>query len=151
MGEDLQLREATADDVPAIAALLAAEGLPTFECGEDGARFRVIVDGETIVAAAGIESHGVDALLRSVVVAPEHRQRGLARRLTEHLVREARDGGHRCMYLLTMDADGYFERLGFSAIDRDVAPEPIRLSDQFRSQCPDSAVLMLRALAPASS
>ncbi len=99
-----------------------------------------------MVAAAGIECHGEAALLRSVVVAPACRGRGLARRLTERMAERARALGHDALYLLTMDADGYFEGLGFAAVSRDEAPEGIRGCRQFVEQCPDSAVLMRRAL-----
>ena len=151
MGDHLQPRAATAADAPAIAALLAAEGLPRVAAREVDAHFKVIAEGGTVIAAAGMESHGTDALLRSVVVAPAHRRRGLARRLTEHMAREARDSGHGSLFLLTMDAEACFGRLGFTVIDRDLAPEPIRRCEQFREQCPDSAVLMRRALEPAES
>lgn len=146
MSENLRLRAATAGDERAVAALLAAEGLPAAGSGEISTYFQVIDDGQDVVAAAGIESHGTEALLRSVVVAPAHRDRGLARRLTERMVGEARNRGHRALYLLTMDADGYFARLGFTTVAREAAPESIRESEQFREQCPDAAVLMCREL-----
>ena len=142
MAEHLQLRAATAFDVPAMEALLAAEGLPTGGVAEGIAHFQVLDNGEGVIAAAGIEPHGDNALLRSVVVAPQHRGRGLARRLTEGMAQHAREQGHEAVYLLTMDADGYFADLGFARIDRDDAPETIRSSEQFREQCPDTAVLM---------
>ena len=146
MAEHLQLRAATAVDVPAMEALLAAEGLPTGGVAEGIAHFQVLDDGAGVIAAAGIEPHGDSVLLRSVVVAPQHRGRGLARRLTERMVQHAREQGHDAMYLLTMDADGYFADLGFARIEREDAPESIRSSEQFREQCPDSAVLMRLAV-----
>jgi len=146
MGENLRLRAATAGDEQTLAALLTAEGLPAAEFAEGSTHFQVIDDGRTVVAAAGIESHGAAALLRSVVVAPDHRDRGLARRLTEHMAEYARGLGHETLYLLTMDADGYFAGLGFTVTARDDAPKEIRQCRQFREQCPDSAVLMRRTL-----
>jgi N-acetylglutamate synthase-like GNAT family acetyltransferase len=146
MGDNLQLRAATAGDEQTLTALLAAEGLPAAEFAEGSTHFQVIDDGQTVIAAAGIESHGAAALLRSVVVAPAHRDQGLARRLTEHMARAARELGHEALYLLTMDADGYFAGLGFATMAREDAPEEIRGCRQFREQCPDSAVLMRRTL-----
>ena len=146
MAEHPQPRAATAADLPAMEALLTAEGLPTGGVAEGIAYFQVLDDGDGIIAAAGIEPHGASALLRSVVVAPEHRGRGLARRLTEHMVEHARERGHDALYLLTIDADGYFADLGFTRISRDQAPAAIRGCEQYREQCPDTAVLMRLAV-----
>jgi N-acetylglutamate synthase-like GNAT family acetyltransferase len=146
MGDNLQLRAATVGDEQTLAALLSAEGLPAAEFAERSTHFEVIDDGDAVIAAAGLESHGAAALLRSVVVAPAHRGRGLARRLTELMVERARDLGHESLYLLTMDADAYFAGLGFTVVAREDAPEAIRRCRQFREQCPDSAVLMSRTL-----
>jgi N-acetylglutamate synthase-like GNAT family acetyltransferase len=146
MGDNLQLRAATVGDEQTLAALLSAEGLPAAEFAERSTHFEVIDDGDAVIAAAGLESHGAAALLRSVVVAPAHRGRGLARRLTELMVERARDLGHESLYIRTMDADAYFAGHGFTVVAREDAPEAIRRCRQFREQCPDSAVLMSRTL-----
>ncbi|NIS07109.1 MAG: GNAT family N-acetyltransferase [Gammaproteobacteria bacterium] len=146
MAGNARSRPATAADLPAVEALLAAEGLPTGGVGEILTHFRVMEDGHRVIAAAGIEPHGVSALLRSVVVAPEHRGRGLARRLSEDMLRHARELGCEALYLLTLDAEGYFAELGFTRIERDQAPDAIRTCRQYREQCPDTAVLMRLAL-----
>jgi N-acetylglutamate synthase-like GNAT family acetyltransferase len=148
MGEQLRLRAASGDDLPAVAALLAAEGLPAFDPAEGNTHFQVLDDGRAIVATAAIESHGSAALLRSVVVAPERRGQGLARRLTEHMAALAAERGHGALYLLTMDAADYFAALGFKAMPREEAPEEIRGTEQYRRQCPDSAVLMCKPITP---
>jgi len=146
MSEQLHLRAATRDDLPAMVALLAAEGLPEGGVTEGITHFQVLDDGHDVIATAGIEPHGSSALLRSVVVAPAYRGRGLARRLTERMAQNARALGHDSLYLLTMDADQYFSGLGFRPVSRDEAPEEIRCSRQYREQCPDSAVLMCMAV-----
>ena len=151
MGEQLHLRAASRDDLPAVAALLAAEGLPGFDPAEGNTHFQVLDDGRGIVATAAIEGHGRAALLRSVVVAPERRGQGLARRLTEHMTALAGARGHKALYLLTMDAADYFAGLGFEPMARDQAPEEIRETEQYRRQCPDSAVLMCKSLAPSQA
>jgi N-acetylglutamate synthase-like GNAT family acetyltransferase len=148
MSEQLRLRAADGDDLSAVAALLAAEDLPPFDPAEGNTHFQVLDNGQGVVATAGLESHGASALLRSVVVAPEQRGRGLARWLTEHMTALAGERGHRTLYLLTMDAADYFAGLGFARVLRDQAPEEIRATRQFREQCPDSAVLMCKRIAP---
>ncbi len=142
----MHLRVATRDDLPAMVALLAAEGLPEGGVAEGITHFHVLEDGHGVVATAGIEPCGASALLRSVVVAPAHRGRGLARRLTDCAIRHARELGHDTVYLLTMDAHEYFSGLGFTRVSRDEAPPEIRSCQQYREQCPDSAVLMRAAV-----
>ncbi|MDX1432170.1 MAG: hypothetical protein R3286_06940, partial [Gammaproteobacteria bacterium] len=60
-------RPASAPDLPAILALLAAAGLPT-EGVADGLDGFCVVDLEgDVIAAGGVEAHGRAGLLRSVV------------------------------------------------------------------------------------
>jgi len=146
MGGQWHLRAATSDDLPAMQALLAAESLPEGGVAEGIAHFQVLDDGRDIVATAGIEPLGSSALLRSVVVVPACRGRGLARRLTECMAQRARELGFESLYLLTMDADEFFAGLGFIRVSRDEAPEEVRRCRQYREQCPDSAVLMRKAV-----
>lgn len=129
-----------------MAALLAAEGLPEGGVAEGIMHFQVLDDGHGVVATAGIELHGESGLLRSVVVAPACRGRGLARRLTEQMVARARALGLESLYLLTMDADAYFAGLGFTPVSRDQAPADIQRCQQFSEQCPDTAVLMRKVI-----
>lgn len=129
-----------------MAALLAAEGLPEGGIAEGITHFVVLDDGQGVIAAAGIEPHGASGLLRSVVVAPACRGRGLARRLTECMLERARALGLASLYLLTTDADAYFAGLGFAPVTRDEAPEEIQHCQQFTELCPDTAVLMRKAV-----
>ena len=87
-----------------------------------------------------------DALLRSIVVAPEARQRGLGALITEGIAAHACDVGVQRLWLLTTDAMSFFEKLGWRAVDRKFAPETIARSRQFSGLCPSSATLMTRAL-----
>lgn len=146
MIESLQLRTATSDDLGTICMLLAAEGLPTDGVAEAIEHFLVFEDGDAVVAAAGAELHGVSALLRSVVVAPGHRGRGLAGRLVTAMIEHARALGSTAVYLLTTDADGYFRDHGFERVSRDTAPAEILACQEFRELCPDTAILMRREI-----
>lgn len=146
MSDALTLRDAGRGDQAAIDALLAAEGLPPVGIAEGIMHFQVLTDARGVVAVAGIEPCGSAALLRSVVVAPACRGRGLARRLTEQMVVRAEALGMDSLYLLTMDADGYFAELGFARVPREQAPKDIQRTRQYREQCPDTAVLMKRTI-----
>ena len=89
---------------------------------------------------------GEDALLRSVVVANEARGRGLSLAIISALAEEARLAHTKNLWLLTTNASLLFARLGWSSVERSMAPPPIAASRQFTSLCPASATLMVRAL-----
>ena len=147
MDVDFRIERATASDVAAIARLLAAAELPTAGVGEGIDGFVVARDGPYVLAVAGTERYDDAVLLRSLVVAPEARSRGLGARLVdERLSDGAREGAGEA-YLLTTTAETFFARLGFVAIRRDDVPDGVRASEEFTSLCPASATVMHRAIA----
>ena len=60
-------------DAAAIDALLRAADLPADDFADHLAHFLVARRGDAVVGAVGLELHGRDALLRSLVVAPGER------------------------------------------------------------------------------
>jgi amino-acid N-acetyltransferase len=99
-----------------------------------------------LVGIAGVEMYGDGALLRSVAVDPEWRDRGIARLLTDRALDTARAEGVESVFLLTTTAEGYFPKVGFEAISRDAVPAGVQQSIEFRGACPDTAVIMRRRL-----
>ncbi len=125
---------------------LRAEGLPDDDIDAHGVRlFAFDQDGDT-VGYGGLEIHGGHALLRSIVVDPAYRREGVGRRIVEFLSANAAREGVRRTFLLTTGARGYFERMGFVAVDRRDAPTAILAARQATRLCPASAVLMAKAL-----
>ena len=136
-----------APDLNIVRQLLQPAGLPIEDIGDNPlARFYLIeMDGKT-AGVAGVELHATDALLRSLMVRPEYRGRGLAAQLVSHIQQAAAAQGAMALYLLTTDAAEYFKRLGFFAIARDAAPDSIRRTREFTHLCPDNATLLCRIL-----
>jgi len=137
------------DDVPraAIMRLLTEAQLPTADI-DPGPRQRFLgarADG-TWWGIVAIEPMGDAALLRSLAVAPAPRSQGIGRRLVQAAEILARSLGAREIYLLTVGAAPYFERLGFDSIARADAPAALRASTQFTSLCPASATVMKKPL-----
>lgn len=134
----------------AVEALLRASGLPLtgldtwFPGGFAVAR----VAGE-LVGAAGSESYGEDALLRSVVVAPAQRGRGIAQALVADRIAWLYSHGARAVWLLTSDATSFFERLGFVRADRGALPVALQRSTQLSLPVCSTAVAMQLDLASA--
>jgi arsenate reductase (thioredoxin) len=140
------LRAATDEDLQAVVLLLRAADLPTD--GVEGLVRDLVVgvapDG--LVAAGALERYGHHALLRSVVVSPSERGRGLGRRVVEDRLRHAASTGMASVYLLTTTAETFFAELGFEPVDREEVPDAVRRSREFVSLCPASAVAMHRVV-----
>jgi len=145
----MEFQRATVKDVPAVEALLVDAGLPldgaaaAFDLGVVG---RDVSDGP-VVAAAAIERFGDDGLLRSVVVAPDHRGGGAGRDLVAAAEALARESGIRDLWLLTETAIDWFPRLGYEAVERPVAVAAVGDSIEFTTVCRDTGVPMHRSLA----
>jgi amino-acid N-acetyltransferase len=144
------LRPAQPADLSAIERLLTAGALPTAGVSEHLAGFLVAEEAGRVVGAAGVEVYGGAALLRSVVVDPGHRGRGLAGRLVrgllERLAREQVDQ----VFLLTTGAAGYFRRHGFAPIARDALPEALGASRELQDAACRTAQAMTLRLTRAS-
>ena len=141
----MQFRKPAEQDLEQVVALLAAADLPTADLTP--AHLALVADDDGIISGAvGIEHYGEVALLRSLVVAPGARGTGVGRRLVDALEANARGAGVLELWLLTIDADPFFARLGYGVERRDAAPPAIRATEEFSSLCPGNAVLMRKAL-----
>lgn len=144
---DLRIREASAGDLEAVQALLAAASLPL-----DGVtdffpdNYAIGVRGEEIVAAIGVESYDGHGLLRSAVVAESARGTGIGSRLTRERLDWSREQGLRDIYLLTTTAAAFFEKLGFVPVDRGAVPGAVAQAPEFAAICPSTATVMRREL-----
>ena len=147
------IRPAHTGDLREISRLLEAEGLPTAGIDEWLERFWVAeyrpADDEaevSLAGVAGLELYGETALLRSVAIAPAWRGTGLGRQLTERALGAAEAAGAHDVFLLTTTAEHYFPRMGFVCLAREEAPAALGRSAEFCGACPETAVLMRRAV-----
>lgn len=138
----LELRAATKADLSIIKQWLVQNHLPTEDISQVFDSLYLGTHQNTVVGIGGIERHGNDGLLRSVVIADAFRQRGYGQRLCRLLIQKAQAEGIQAVYLLTNTADTFFVRLGFEPINRHSAPVTMQHTTEFRSLCPDSAVCM---------
>ncbi|MDX1438877.1 MAG: arsenic resistance N-acetyltransferase ArsN2 [Rubricoccaceae bacterium] len=138
---------AAPSDFEAVAALLKSADL----CYEDltpahMAHFLAERDGEQLIGTVGLEVTGTDALLRSLVVSPEHRGSGLGVQLVDDIETLARKTGVKNLFLLTTTADGFFDKRGYERIERSSVPAAIAATTEFKTFCPDSAACMQKRL-----
>ncbi|AKQ53918.1 MULTISPECIES: arsenic resistance N-acetyltransferase ArsN2 [Pseudomonadota] len=132
---------------PDLALALQEAVLPTDDLAEPGRSFfaYATVSGER-VGYGGFERLGRDVLVRSLVVLPHARHRGIGGGMFALLLRRAFDEGGRDAWLLTTTAAPFFERAGFKPIERSAAPAAILATRQAASLCPSSAVLLGRRM-----
>lgn len=142
----MQIRSATDSDLSAVERLLVASDLPTDGVRENFSSFVIADDNGAIAGAIGLEKYGSVALLRSAVVAPDHRGSGVGRRLVEQLLARAEEAGVDELYLLTTTADKYFPKFGFTRTTRSAVPDSLKSSAEFRGACPDTAIVMCRPI-----
>lgn len=145
---EICLRDTEAADRDAgMVAALQAEGLPTDDLTEPGRRFFALrtLSGE-IVGYAGYELYGADAFLRSLVVLPGWRGKGVGKAIVARIARRAFDEGARTAWLMTTSAADFFEGIGFKRVERADAPEAILNTRQAKELCPASAAVLKRTI-----
>ena len=130
-----------------VAAALRKAGLPADDVASEAPLFwRFETQDLTPVGFGGLEIHGEEALLRSVVTLPPMRHRGVGTAIVKALEAEAQIAGCRTMWLLTTSAAQLFGRLGYAACERTSVPAVIRQTQQFAALCPTAATVMTKSL-----
>lgn len=141
------LRQAGPDDWSAVQELLLASDLPVDDLGPEKLDGFLIAEDDTAkLGLIGLEVMGTVGLLRSLVVARDARSAGLGGKLVGALESAAEAAGITELWLLTIDAEGFFQRHNFEIMDRTAAPDEIRRTDEFSELCPGSAYLMRKIL-----
>jgi amino-acid N-acetyltransferase len=142
----MDVRTATAQDLPAVTALLADAGLSTVGVDPDTVTLLVAEDAGAVVGAAAVEAHSGHGLLRSVVVDERLRGRALGTELVTAAVARAADSGLTDLWLLTESAEGFFATQGWRRMTAADIPETMQISPEYAARCSDSAAVMVRDL-----
>ena len=149
--ETIIVRDAKQNDWQIVERLLEEAGLPVADLGPDGLENFLIAersgaDQNETLGIIGMQRFDQVGLLRSLVIRESDRKSGLGRRLVSALEANACYAGVKDMWLLTIDAERYFESLGYKMMSRDSAPNSIRQTEEFGGLCPDNAYLMRKVL-----
>lgn len=143
----MSIRAASASDLPDIIKLLEQARLPASDlAAAPAARFWIAEHDGVLLGAVGLERHGDEGLLRSLVVAPQARGHGTGAALVQAVEAAAREQGLQHLVLLTQTAREFFEQRGYTVVDRGDAPDAVQSSSEFQSLCPASAVCMVKTL-----
>ncbi len=141
------VRQARPDDWDLVRALLLAADLPVDDLGPGRlGGFLIAEDDEAMLGLIGLDIFGAAGLLRSLVVAKGARGSGLGGKLVGAIEAAAAAAGIGELWLLTIDAERFFQRHEFEIVDRTIAPDDIRQTDEFSKLCPDNALLMRKTL-----
>ncbi len=131
-----------------VEAFLVAAGLTVSDISTAAnLQFFGIRGGDAFVGVVGVEAYGQIGMLRSLAVAGSCQHQGYGQALVRFAETWASRHGMNTLYLLTVTAAPFFERLGYKTIQRTEAPASIAATSQFSALCPTSAVLMRKALA----
>jgi N-acetylglutamate synthase-like GNAT family acetyltransferase len=114
-----------------LKAALARAGLPADDVAHDGPLFWRFERDDVPVGFAGIEVHGTDAVLRSLITLPPVRQQGVGGAMIDKMEVEARARGASAIYLLTRDFVAFFAKLGYAPCGRDRLPAAIAAAGPF--------------------
>jgi amino-acid N-acetyltransferase len=114
-----------------LKAALTRAGLPADDVAQDGPLFWRFERDDVPVGFAGIEVHGTDALLRSLITLPPVRHQGIGGAMIDKMEVEARARGASAIYLLTRDFVPFFARLGYAPCGRDRLPPAIAAAGPF--------------------
>lgn len=148
----LTIRPASEIDLSAAIALLNSAGLPVQDLAAETLALVAETDGEPC-GVIGLQSFGEVALLRSLVVSHDARGAGIGPALVKALETACLADGVRELWLLTIDVDRFFLKLGYVGRMRSDAPIAIRSTEEFSGLCPGDAVLMSKYIgdSPASA
>ena len=121
---DAKIAPAGEQDYGDLIAVLEAASLPTEDLERNSmANFLVARDGSgKVIGAIGVGCYGRSALLRSLVVSPGYRNRGLGTRLVAELEALCRSLAVADLFLLTTTARDFFARQRYQAIGRGSVP-----------------------------
>jgi len=142
------IRRADGNDLGRITSLLATCELPTVDVTLTLLpAFLVAVDRDGAISGSiGLQALENDALLRSLAVAPHARGAGTGNALLAAIEAQATANAHANLWLLTTNAENFFVRHGYRAVNRNIVPDEVRATGQFTRLCPSTAVCMVKRL-----
>ena len=140
-------RKAIEIDEQQIRALLEEAQLHTESLGGTITEFFLAEQNGVIVGVAGFEYYGDDALLRSVAIQSNQRNKGTGSALVDWMLSRAKERDIKRVVLLTNTARKFFEKKGFVVVDRSlIANEAMKKCSEFAYLCSASSTTMMMNL-----
>lgn len=138
------LKEVQKADIARIEEILQENNLPHQDVKSGAIDFFNAFNDSAFIGIIGLEKYGNIALLRSMVVIERDRNKGYGTEICKSLLAYAQSKKIYGLYLLTTTAKDFFSKVGFEAISRESVPDEIKITKEFSSLCPTSAICMYR-------
>ncbi len=134
------------DQISIVAQILKQNDLPIDDIHNPSIQLFVAIYNKEIIGVVGVEKYDNISLLRSLAVLDSYKGEGVGKQLIHYFEDWCESKSVEQIYLLTTTADQYFLKYGFQNVKRDLVPEDIKSTAQFKDICPDSAVVMKKIL-----
>lgn len=129
----INVRNASEIEVQEIIYTLRTEHMRWEDIDLDRSRFYVAADEDgSVMGFVRYESGILNALLASLFVYDDHREKKIAARLVEHIEEIARSNFRRQLVLFSSTAGGFFSQMGFDEVPLGEAMRLIRETPQGR-------------------
>lgn len=145
------IREAIKDDLKAIKSLLDNASLPVIDIKKHLLNFLVLEKSGKLIGTIGMEFYEDTALLRSLAIQKNYRNKGYGQEIYYALISKAKKMNVNSIYLLTETAEGFFSKEGFQKIAREQVPPSIKQTHEYSTLCPEGAICMVKRLNDESS
>jgi amino-acid N-acetyltransferase len=142
----MEMRAAQPADFAPLHQHLTDAGLVLAGLPDQLEHFWLAYNAAKLIGSVGLEVYGDVALLRSLAVSENQRNRGIAHQLLAEALAWAEGHGIKSLVLLTETAPQYFLRWGFVPILRQEVAAALLQSSEFRGACPESAIVMRKNL-----
>ncbi len=138
----LEVNKLKKAELSALEHLLRSDQLCFNDINEQGVHlFAVSLNNES-VGYFGYELFNNKALFRSMVVITTARNKGYGYLMWQQAKKKLKEKGVTEVYLLTNTAAPFFNKQGFTVVDRSSAPEVILATSEFKEFCPEDSTCM---------
>lgn len=145
--DNCNLVKAEKSDLTTLQQILSSCQLPTSDLTEHHlSHFYLLKRGTEAFGSVGLEIYRQHGLLRSLATKKQIRGKGFGQLLVKQIEKYAIEQDVANIYLLTTTAEAFFNKMGYSPIDRDDIPKEVKRSEEFSSICPRSATAMVKKL-----
>lgn len=132
---------ASQNSFSAAVRLLESCGLPTQDINP-GTQLFVMEEGDKVIGTVAVEYDYHHALLRSLSVEENYRNKGIGEKLVDFIEDYVRQQGVQTIFILTTTASGFLLKRGYQKTERTEVPAFIQSTSEFRFICPSSAIVM---------
>lgn len=142
MDKNIMLKKIEDKNSPFIENILQDNYLVYEDIKDEHIELFFVYQNFELIGIIGLEQFGELGLLRSLVVFEKYRNKGYGKNICYNLLDYAKNKQIKEIYLLTVTAKNFFEKIGFNLVKRKHVPDEIKNTSEFSLFCPNSAACM---------